>query len=65
MNHQSKNCETCRFLAHSTLPGVGHCDSPREVMPSWQSDRRLVNIRAVRDCTAWQDKEEHDDESVC
>ena len=63
MNNQG--CETCEYLTRSTLPSVGHCDSPREVMPSWQSDRRLVNIRAVRDCAGWQPQEEHDDESVC
>lgn len=61
----NRGCETCEYLTRSALPSVGWCQCPWATAPSWLTARRVVTIKAVRDCTGWQPPEEQSDESIC
>jgi hypothetical protein len=49
----SGNCKNCKYLVRSVMPSVGTCTCPASAAPDWQGGRRLVNIKAVKDCPAW------------
>lgn len=55
----NRGCETCAYLARSALPSVGWCRCPWVAIPPWMSERKIVTIKAVRDCTGWQPPEEN------